>query len=166
MARPDTSHERGMAGSAPNGAKRIDIPGEGNIPEVSAADQCRRPPPPAADKEDAMLIAEFSQNDVTVAEARGRIDSSSSREFGDRLGTLMVNGANKVLVDLTNIAYISSAGFRALLEIGRQSEACQCNLALCGLNQEVQRLFEISGFMDLFQIFSTRHEGIEVLSER
>jgi len=111
-----------------------------------------------------MQISQFRQDDVTVAEARGRIDTATSREFGDKVGALMAGGASKVLVDLTGIAYISSAGFRALLEIGRRSQACRCKFGLCGLNQEVQRLFEISGFLELFDIFPNRNEGIAKLS--
>lgn len=110
-----------------------------------------------------MQIAEFSQKDITVAEARGRIDTESSKEFGSRISDIMVNGADKLLVDMSHIAYVSSAGFRALLEVGRQSHACNCKFGLCALNNEVMRLFEISGFADLFRIFSTRDEGLASL---
>jgi anti-sigma B factor antagonist len=112
-----------------------------------------------------MQIAEFAQNDITVAEARGRIDTESSREFGSRISGIMVKGANKLLVDMSHIAYVSSAGFRVLLEIGRQSQASNCQFGLCALNNEVMRLFEISGFADLFRIFPTRDEGITGLSK-
>lgn len=112
-----------------------------------------------------MQIAEFSQDEITVAEARGRIDTESSKEFGNRIAAIMVKGADRLLVDMSHIAYVSSAGFRTLLEIGRQSQACSCQFGLCALNSEVMRLFEISGFADLFRIFSNRDEGIAGLSK-
>jgi anti-sigma B factor antagonist len=112
-----------------------------------------------------MLIAEFNQHNVTIAEVRGRIDTVTSGEFGSRVTALVTSGAKKVLVDMSNIIYISSAGFRALLEIGKQSEASSCTFGLCGLSREIQRLFEISGFADIFSIYSTRDEAIAVLSK-
>lgn len=111
-----------------------------------------------------MDIVEFNQEDVAVVEVRGRIDTTTSGEFGERLLGQIEAGARRVLVDLTHVAYISSAGFRALLIVGKQCEEKGRNFGLCGLSREVQRLFEIGTFDELFQIFPTRPEAISKLS--
>ncbi len=111
-----------------------------------------------------MQIVEFSQDNVIVAEARGRIDTATSNTLRDRVVGLMTGSVGVVLLDMSNITYISSAGFRALLVIGKQSKTSDCRFGLCSLNEEVLRLFEISGFDNLFEIFPTRHEGIAHLS--
>ncbi len=97
---------------------------------------------------------------VSTVEPKGRIDSVTAKEFGDRVCELIRSGASRVVIDFANIAYISSAGFRALLIAGKLVEETNGRLALCGVAGEVQRLFDISAFTSAFQIYSTRDECI------
>ena len=90
-----------------------------------------------------MEIIESKQGDVTIVEPIGRIDSGSSPEFGERLVGLIKEGANKVVVDFNQIIYISSAGFRALLIAAQNAKEADGDFALCGLSDEVRRLFEM-----------------------
>jgi anti-sigma B factor antagonist len=109
-------------------------------------------------------IAEEQKGDITIVEIKGRIDSNSAKPFGDRLTGLIKDGRKRVVVDLKELVYISSAGFRALLLAGRLAEESQGRLALCSLSAEVQRLFDLGAFTDLFLIFSSREEGMSKLS--
>lgn len=97
---------------------------------------------------------------VSTVEPKGRIDSLTAKEFGDRVCELIRSGAKRVVIDLASIAYISSAGFRALLIAGKVAEETEGRLVLCGVVGEVQRLFDISAFATAFQIYSTREECI------
>ena len=97
---------------------------------------------------------------VSTIEPKGRIDSITAKEFGDKVCALIRSGAKRVVIDLANIAYISSAGFRALLIAGKLAEETEGKLALCGVVGEVQRLFDISAFTTAFQIFPSREECI------
>ena len=68
-----------------------------------------------------MKLVEETTDDVTVVEVYGRVDSTTAKAFGDRLVDLVQAGSERILVDLKNIVYISSAGFRALLIASRAS---------------------------------------------
>jgi anti-sigma B factor antagonist len=109
-------------------------------------------------------IAEEQNGEVTIVEIKGRIDSNTARPFGDRLTGLIKAGRKRIVVDLKNLVYISSAGFRALLLAGRLAEESQGTLVLCSLSSEVQRLFDLGAFTDLFPIYSSREEGLTKLS--
>jgi anti-sigma B factor antagonist len=109
-------------------------------------------------------IAEVQNGEVTIVEIKGRIDSKTARPFGDRLTGLIKAGRKRVVVDLKNLVYISSAGFRALLLAGRLAEETQGTLVLCSLSSEVQRLFDLGAFTDLFPIYASREEGLTKLS--
>ena len=111
-----------------------------------------------------MKLVEAVAEDVMIVEAYGRIDSTTAKEFGDRLVSLVQGGRGSLVVDLKNIAYISSAGFRALLVAGRLADETRGTLALCGLSAEVQRLFDLGAFTDLFVIYSSREESVTKLS--
>jgi anti-sigma B factor antagonist len=104
-------------------------------------------------------------DDVTVLEAYGRLDSTTAKEFGDRLTALVQAGRNAIVVDLKDIAYISSAGFRALLIANRATTAKQGKFALCGVNGEVKRLFEIGSLTEMFLICQTQADGIAKLRQ-
>jgi anti-sigma B factor antagonist len=111
-----------------------------------------------------MEIGEEHRGDITIVEIKGRIDTNTVRSLGERLTTLIKAGRNTVMVDLKNLVYISSAGFRALLIAGRLADENKGSLVLCSLSNEVQRLFDLGAFTDLFQIYSSREEGFAKLS--
>jgi anti-sigma B factor antagonist len=112
-----------------------------------------------------MKMVEAVAEDVTVLEAYGRLDSTTAKEFGDRLIALVQAGRNTIVVDLKNIIYISSAGFRVLLIANRATSEKQGKLALCGITGEVRRLFEIGAFLDQFLICPTQADGIGKLKQ-
>ena len=111
-----------------------------------------------------MQIAEQLAGEITVVEVKGRIDSNTAKAFGERLTGLIKDGRTRVVVDLRQLIYISSAGFRALLVAGKLADETNGVLALCGLSAEVQRLFDLGAFSDLFMIYPSRDESIAKLS--
>jgi anti-sigma B factor antagonist len=117
-----------------------------------------------AQGEETLDIAEEHRGDITIVEIKGRIDSNTAKPFGERLTGLIKAGRMRVVVDLKHLVYISSAGFRALLVAGQLAEESKGTLALCGLSSEVQRLFDLGAFTDLFVIYGSREEGLTKLS--
>jgi anti-sigma B factor antagonist len=111
-----------------------------------------------------MEIAEQHAGDITVVEIKGSIDSNTAKEFGERLTDHIKAGRGRLVVDLKNITYISSAGFHALLVAGRLAEETNGMLALCSLSVEVQRLFDLGSFADLFPIYLSRDEVLAKFS--
>jgi len=112
-----------------------------------------------------MDIAEQQAGEITIVEVKGRIDSNTAKAFGERLTSLINTGRGRLVVDLKQIIYISSAGFRALLVAGRLADETKGTLALCGLSAELQRLFDLGAFTDLFTIYGSRDESIAKLTE-
>lgn len=107
-----------------------------------------------------MDVIEQLAGSVTILEPRGRIDSVTAKEFGERVINLLNIGRHQLVIDLNSISYISSAGFRQLLIANRSTQEKNGKLALCGVAGEVKRLFDIGAFADLFPIYSTREDGI------
>jgi anti-anti-sigma factor len=103
--------------------------------------------------------------EVTVLEAHGRLDSTTAKEFGDRLLALVKAGRTAIVVDLKSIAYISSAGFHALLIANRAATEKRGKLALCGVVGDVKRLFEIGSLTEQFLIYQTQADGIAKLGK-
>lgn len=106
-----------------------------------------------------MILTERSVGDVAVVEVNGRIDGTHASKLHERIGALMTSGKAAVM-DLSKVEYISSAGFRVLLLLARQSGKEGRRLVLCGLTPKVRQLFDLGGFLDLFPIEQSQEEGI------
>jgi len=102
---------------------------------------------------------------VTRVAPKGNIDSSTSAVFGDRLKSVIASGCSRLVVDMKDVAYISSAGFRSLLIAEKEAQRAGGHLALCGLAREVHRLFEIGAFTDIFTIGSSVDDCIARLTK-
>lgn len=97
---------------------------------------------------------------VTVLQVKGRIDSTTASKLDERLTAMLSAHKARVVVDLSQMDYISSAGFRVLLLAAKRADQNASRLVLCGLSVKVRQLFDLGGFLDLFAITATREEGI------
>ena len=107
-----------------------------------------------------MDLREDSVGDVLVLEVKGRIDSSTAPALGDKLSDTLGTPARRLVVDLRQLEYISSAGFRILLLAAKRAEQAGSRFVLCGLSGKVRQLFDLGGFLDLFPISASREDGI------
>ncbi|HET7596168.1 MAG TPA: STAS domain-containing protein [Burkholderiales bacterium] len=101
---------------------------------------------------------------VTVLSVKGRIDSTTAPKLDERLSALLGAASARVLMDFSQLEYISSAGFRVLLLAGRRAEESTSRFVLCGVSGKVRQLFDLGSFLDLFTIVPSREEGIVAVS--
>ena len=109
-----------------------------------------------------MDLKEEVVGEVTVLEVKGRVDSNTAPALGERLTMLFATPSQRLVLDMRNLEYISSAGFRVLLLAARRAEEVTGRLVLCGLSGKVQQLFDLGGFLDLFAISASRDEAVTV----
>jgi len=101
---------------------------------------------------------------VTVLQVNGRVDSITAPMLGERLTAILSTAKAQVVVDFSQVDYISSAGFRVLLLAAKRADQTASRLVLCGVSGKVRQLFDLGGFLDLFTIAPTREEGISSAS--
>jgi anti-anti-sigma factor len=102
----------------------------------------------------------YTSDGVAIVEPKGRIDSVTAKAFGDRVCALVRAGNKRIVLDFAHVTYMSSAGFRSLLVVGKTIEQTAGQLALCGVIGEIKRLFDIGGFNALFVICPSRAESV------
>lgn len=71
----------------------------------------------------------------------------------------------RLIIDLSEAAYISSSGLRALLRARRQAQLGGGDVVLCAMNERVAEVFEMIGFNSLFRIFTTAAEATAALAK-
>jgi len=102
--------------------------------------------------------------DVWVVMAHGRLDGIYSSAFANHVGALIVGPNPKILIDFTDIDFVTSAGLRAVLLLMRKAKASGGAFALCGVNPQVREILDVSGMTDMFAVHPGRAEGIAALS--
>jgi anti-anti-sigma factor len=107
-----------------------------------------------------MDLKEEQVGGVTIVQVKGRLDSMTSPMLGERLTATLGAAKARVLVDFSQLEYISSAGFRILLQAAKRADQNAAKLVLCGVTGKVRQLFDLGGFLDLFSITATREDGI------
>ncbi len=108
-----------------------------------------------------MEITANKQGDITILTVNGKMDASNATEFEAKVKEEMAAGANRFVVDLSQLAYISSAGLRSMLFLAKSVKTSSGAAVLCGLNGVVQEVFKISGFSALFTVCDDRQQAIQ-----
>jgi anti-sigma B factor antagonist len=105
-------------------------------------------------------LREDIAGEVTVLEVKGRIDSTTAPVLGEKLTGSLATPQRRLVLDLRQLEYISSAGFRVLLLAAKRAEEAGSRFVLCSVSGKVRQLFDLGGFLDLFPISASREEGI------
>ena len=106
-----------------------------------------------------MQFSTRTHNDIHIVAITGSLDSTTSPEAQKSLDTV-VAGSKKVLLDFSELDYISSAGLRVLLGAAKQLRASRGTLGMFGLNQSVREVFEISGFSSILSVYQSEAEAL------
>ena len=104
-----------------------------------------------------MDITDEEVGSVTVVAMTGNLDTNTAPSMQEHLDAL----EGKILVDFSSLDYISSAGLRVLLSTAKRLGGSGGALKLCGFNETVQEVFEISGFNTIFSVHGNRTEALE-----
>ena len=107
----------------------------------------------------------WEENDgVAVARVGGRIDGANFAEFQRVLESGLDPDADNVLVDFEQVAFISSAGLRVVLMLGKQLRKRGAKIALCSLKNPIREIFSISGFDRIIPIHGSETQAIDALA--
>ena len=99
---------------------------------------------------------------IQVIAVSGDIDASTAPTAQQEILPIAQKG-DPILLDLTEVEYMSSAGLRVLLSVYRQVTAKDIPFVLVGLSEELQDTMSVTGFLDFFTICDTREAGLEQL---
>jgi anti-sigma B factor antagonist len=109
-----------------------------------------------------MQIEEVRQGKAMVLAIEGRLDGAGAHELETRLVALIGAGERSLVVDMGGLAYINSAGLRALLIAAKKLKPEDGRIVLCTMQDQVRDVFEISGFASIFQIFPSRDQAVSI----
>ena len=99
-----------------------------------------------------MKVTILQKEQESVVRIAGELDTIATTEQADDLQQVL-NIADKALVmDCSELEYISSAGLRFFMQLKRESEAKGGSIRITNMNEDVADIFRMSGYKNIFQI--------------
>lgn len=107
-----------------------------------------------------MDILFLEEKGVSVVSISGRIDAVTSSELEKAIVSRIDGGSIKMLLDLQDVEYVSSAGLRVFLLVAKKLSVLKGKMVFCSLQKMIDDVFRASGFYSLFTIFNNRQEAL------
>ena len=107
-----------------------------------------------------MDISSETKDNITVVRFEGNLDTNTSTDAQAYLNNAIDGGASKVVVCFDKVDFVSSAGLRVLLATAKKLGGGGGALRVCGLNETVAEVFEISGFNTILNVFPSETEAL------
>ena len=97
-----------------------------------------------------MNLTKTKKGTTVITSIDGRIDTNTAMEFGEQVNDALDNIENLIL-DFSNVEYISSLGLRAILELQKRM-ASQGTMKVLNPNSSVMDVFNMTGFSKILTI--------------
>jgi anti-anti-sigma factor len=107
-----------------------------------------------------MDVRTSEHNGVAIAVIRGSIDVVNSEQLQATLLELVRNGKRRLLLDLAQVDYVSSAGLRVFLAVAKELKAEGGHLRFCSLAKPVKQVFDLTGVSFRVNLYDTREAAL------
>ena len=114
-----------------------------------------------------MNVASRRYDDAEVLQVHGRLDQDTCDAFKGDLLRLVEDSAREggaIVLDLSGLEYVSSAGLRCFVLAARQAKSQQGRVLVASLQPMVAEIFAISHFNLVFQVYPTVREALASVS--
>jgi anti-anti-sigma factor len=102
-----------------------------------------------------------TESGVVLLEVEGEVDAYTARELDRALNDLLAQGHSRLVLDASQIAFVSSAGLRVIIFAQREAERQGGEVRVFGLNAQVRRVFEMARLDECLHLSDSRQEALE-----
>lgn len=96
--------------------------------------------------------------DILIIALDGNLDAVSVPHTEEFLENTLQEGRNKIILNLHNVFYVSSAGIRLIFSIAKSAQSCQGRLCLCCVQDSVFEVLRMAGVDQLLPICQSEQE--------
>jgi anti-sigma B factor antagonist len=108
-----------------------------------------------------MQISIKEKDEIKIVKIEGKLDTNTAPDAEKQVKKLLEEGNNKIIINFENLDYISSAGLRLLLATAKQLKSDNGDMRVCNLNDVVEEIFDISGFVSILNVFNSEAEALD-----
>jgi anti-anti-sigma factor len=103
------------------------------------------------------------QGSVAIVHPAAQVDGRAAFQFEQDILDLLQDGTKYVVVDFAAVTLFASAGIRVLILMLHKLDARDGALVLCGLNQYVRNVLDVSGLTGQFTIVGTIADAVKAM---
>lgn len=107
-----------------------------------------------------MTIDEITHGNTTVLSLQGRIDATSVSDTEKHLTTAFNGGVRQMVLDLSGVDYISSAGLRILLSAARRLQQAKGKLVISAPSTQAKHILDMAGFSAIIPVIDSTDEAV------
>lgn len=111
-----------------------------------------------------MNLTERTLDGATVVTLDGELDGHSAT-IAEDIGAAL-RRSPEVVLDLSGVRYMSSAGLRVMLTVYRQAQCLGTCVAVVGLSDELRMLMRATGFLTFFQVADSAEAALRAVRGR
>jgi anti-anti-sigma factor len=97
---------------------------------------------------------------VTLLEVSGRVDSTNASQLGETLMSQIDAGRYQLVIDLSGVSYMSSAGLREMVAAVKKVRQYNGDLRIATPSERVREVLDLAGLSAIFQIFPTQVDAV------
>ncbi|MCZ7540982.1 MAG: STAS domain-containing protein [Anaerolineae bacterium] len=91
-------------------------------------------------------------NRTQIVEIVGRLDNAHAASLTEHAENALAHGRPHLILDMSAVTFISSAGLRALVQIVKRTAAAGGSLTIVNPSEPVERVLELVGLDTVFRI--------------
>jgi anti-sigma B factor antagonist len=103
------------------------------------------------------------ENGIEIVELEGSLDGKTAPEVREQLRPVLLR-ARKLILDLSRVDYLSSAGLRLLLLTYREVTAAQGKVVLLGVSRDIQTVMSHTGFLSFFTLADSPEQAAQAIA--
>lgn len=105
-----------------------------------------------------MKVSVENEGDIFVVRPSGKLDALTSQQFQDSMDEVLNDGGTRIVIDMSEVAYVSSVGLRVFIRSAKQLMGTG-KVAVAGLKSSVRQVFDMAGFAMLMSLCDTLEEA-------
>ena len=92
------------------------------------------------------------ENAVITVALNGRLDTAAAQEVGEQILPLQEKADKTIILDCSEMTYISSSGLRIFLTLRKAAAVKGGKVIIKNINDDIRSVFMMTGFLNLFEI--------------
>jgi anti-anti-sigma factor len=111
-----------------------------------------------------MKIGQQQHGAVMLLKPEGPLTEPEVREFSTALRELLLGSMGRVVVEMSAVPFVDSAGLEALLDVSDEQSAGGRSLKLCGINKTVRQVLELTEVDAHFDLYEDVNSAVRSFS--
>lgn len=111
-------------------------------------------------KHTPMRIEQDKHGAVTVLRPIGPLTEAESQQFKSKVTSVVAASLGRFVVDVSAVPYVDSKGLEALVEVNEQLSQSGQSLKLCGVNETIREVLDLTELASLFENFHDVNDAV------